>query len=202
MDTQFETLAKAQLVFTNNHLPRDLGDGFVLRTATPADAEAIAQFNGRIHGAERPDKFDPMVAAWTRDFCSEEHPTCGPSNVFLVEDTRAGSPRVVSTMCLIPQTWTYAGIPFEVGRPEIVGTDPAFRRRGLVRAQFELLHAKSAAMGHHVQCITGIPWYYRQFGYEYALDLAVGRMADLGAIPALKEGEKEPYRLRPMTAND
>jgi len=157
MNTLLETRVKSQLKFEHNHLPRDLGDGLVLRTATPADVEAVAQFNGRIHGAERADKFDPMVAAWARDFCSEQHPTCGPSNVFLVEDTRAV--KIVSSMCLIPQTWTYAGIPFEVGRPEAVGTDPDYRRRGLVRAQFEALHAKSAAMGHLVQGITGILWY-------------------------------------------
>jgi hypothetical protein len=113
-------------------LPRDLGDGLVLRFATPADVEALAQFNARIHGSERPDHFDPMVAAWTRDFCSEQHPTCGLSNVTLVEDLRAGTLRIVSYMCIIPQTWTYAGIPFEV-RPR-PGTDPDYRRRGLANA--------------------------------------------------------------------
>jgi len=197
---QLDAILKPQLTVADaaRSLPRDLGDGLVPRFATPADAEALAQFNGCIHGQERPDHFDPMVAAWTRDFCSESHPTCGPSNVTLVEDTRAGTLRVVSSICLIPQTWTYAGIPFGVGRPEAVGTDPDYRRRGLVRLQFDVLHAKSAAMGHLVQGITGIPWYYRQFGYEYALDLDGGRMTYWESIPALKEGEIEPYRLRPM----
>jgi len=197
---QLETIVKPQLAFEENHLPRDLGDGLVLRFATPTDVEAVAQFNGRIHGSERPDHFDPMVAAWTRDFCSDQHPTCGPSNVTLVEDTRTG--KVVSSMCLIPQTWTYAGIPFEVGRPEAVGTDPDYRRRGLIRVQFEVLHAKSEAMGHLVQSITGIRWYYRQFGYEYALDLDGGRLTHWTNIPALKEGETEAYRLHPMTPAD
>ncbi|MBI4770687.1 MAG: GNAT family N-acetyltransferase, partial [Chloroflexi bacterium] len=183
---------------TNNHLPRDLGDGLILRFATPADTEPLAQFNGRVHGR---DHFDEGVAAWTRDFMSEAHPTCGPSNVTLVEDRRAGG-QIVSSLCLIPQTWTYAGIPFGVGRPEAVGTDPDYRRRGLVRAQFEALHAKSTAMGHLVQGITGIPWYYRQFGYEYALDLGGGRAAYFANVPALKEGEAERHRLRPMTLED
>jgi hypothetical protein len=188
------------LHLTHHDLPYDLGDGLVLHFATSADAEALAQFNGRIHADEQPDHFDPMVAAWTRDLCSEQHPTIGPSNVTLVEDMRAGALGVVSTICLIPQTWTYAGIPFGVGRPEAVGTDPNYRRRGLVRMQFEVLHAKSVAMGHLVQGITGLPWYYRQFGYEYALDLDGGRMTYLVNIPPLKDGEIEPYRLRPMTS--
>src|SRR3990172_2429972 len=178
--------------------PRDLGDGLILRFATPGDSEALAQFNGRVLSDEG---FSEGVAAWTRDFASEAHPTCGPWNVPLVEDPRAGG-KIVSSMCLIPQTWTYAGIPFGVGRPEAVGTDPAYRRRGLVRAQFEVHHARSAAMGHLVQGITGIPWYYRQFGYEYALALGGGRQTPLSSVPRLKDGEAEPYRLRPMTVAD
>ena len=105
-------------------------------------------------------------------------------------------------MCLIPQTWTFDGLPFPVGRPEAVGTDPAYRRRGLVRAQFDVLHAKSDREGHLVQGITGIPWYYRQFGYEYAIDLDGGRCVYPALIAPLKEGETEAYRFRPVTPDD
>jgi hypothetical protein len=120
--------------------------------------------------------------------------------VTLVEDTQTG--QIVSSMCLIPQTWTYDEIPFPVGRPEAVGTDPAYRRRGLVRAQFDVLHAKSDAAGHLVQGITGIPWYYRQFGYEYAIDLDGGRCVYPALIAPLKGGETEAYRFRLMTLDD
>ena len=61
-------------------------------------------------------------------------------------------------MNLISQTWAYEGIPFEVGRPELVGTLPEYRNRGLVRAQFEEVHRWSAARGELVQGITGIPY--------------------------------------------
>jgi hypothetical protein len=40
-----------------------------------------------------------------------------------------------------------------------------------VRAQFEVVHEWSRAAGHLWQFISGIPWYYRQFGYGYAIDL-------------------------------
>ncbi len=178
-------------------LPRELGDGLILRYATLADAEPLAQFNGRTHGR---NGFDQQAAAWTRDLCSESHPACGPGNITIVQATQTGN--IVSTMCLIPQTWTYAGIPIQVGRMEAVGTAPEYRRRGLVAVQFDVLHAKSEAMGHDIQAITGIPWFYRQFGYEYALDLGGGRMVLFASIPALKEGESEPYHLRPMLPSD
>ncbi|HSD84325.1 MAG TPA: GNAT family N-acetyltransferase, partial [Anaerolineae bacterium] len=83
-----------------------------------------------------------------------------------------------------------------------VGTDPAYRRRGLVRAQFDVLHAKSEAAGHLVQGITGIPWYYRQFGYEYAIDLDGGRCVYPALITPLKDGETEAYRFRLATVDD
>ena len=52
-----------------------------------------------------------------------------------------------------------------------------------------------------MQAITGIPWYYRQFGYEMALNLDGGRRYR-PHIPRLKDGETEPYRVRPVTAAD
>jgi len=175
----------------------NLGDGLILRFATVDDIEGLAQFNGRIH---TDGGFNPFMAQWTREFTSPLHPTCGPDNVTLVEDTATG--QIVSSMCLIPQTWTFDGIPFPIGRPEAVGTDPAYRRRGLVRAQFDVLHAKSDAAGHLAQGITGIPWYYRQFGYEYAIDLDGGRCVYPSLIPALKPDEAEAYHFRLATLDD
>lgn len=205
MSLKSETLTQA-FASTEPLLPFDLGDGLVLRRAAVADSEPLAQFHGRVFGRER---FDDLLAAYVRYYMLESHPVIGPSNVLLVQDIR--TQQIVSSMILIPQTWTYAGIPFGVGRPEVVATEPAYRRKGLVRKQFQVLHALSEAMGHLVQGITGIPWYYRQFGYEYALDLGGGRIAYFSNVPALKkpdpanpsvQAETEMYRLRPMTHQD
>ncbi len=120
-------------------LPRDLGDGLALRRATAADAEALIAFNGEIQadpGSVGPDK---GVAAWTRDLTLREHPTFDVSDFSVVEDTRSGA--IVSSLNLISQTWSYSGIEFGVGRPELVGTHPDYPRRGLVRTQFEVIHA-------------------------------------------------------------
>jgi hypothetical protein len=83
-----------------------------------------------------------------------------------------------------------------------VASMPDYRNRGLIRAIFELIHARSAERGHLAQGITGIPYYYRQFGYEYALDLGGSRSVYFAAIPRLKEGESEPYALRDATVED
>ncbi|MBI4769707.1 MAG: GNAT family N-acetyltransferase [Chloroflexi bacterium] len=180
-------------------LPRDLGDGLTLRLAARADARALADFNARIH-ADGPSP-DEGLRVWTIDLLGGDHPTAGPGDFTLVVDRAAGG-KIVSSLGSIPQTWTYAGIPFPVGRPDLVGTDPDYRRRGLVAAQFEVIHALGARRGELLQGITGIPWYYRQFGYEMALELDCCRRLYWPRLPALKAGQSEAFRLRPATPDD
>jgi hypothetical protein len=185
---------------TDRDVIRDLGDGLSLRRATIADAEKLATFHGSVHrdpGVEAPDEY---VAAWVRDLVSGGHPTFEPGDFLIVEE--AGSGTIVSSLCLISQTWSYGGIPFGVGRPELVGTLPEYRNRGLVRAQFDLIHRWSAGRGQRLQAITGIPYFYRQFGYEMGLTLGGWRQGYKPQVPKLKEGEAEPYRLRPAAEDD
>jgi hypothetical protein len=105
-------------------------------------------------------------------------------------------------MNLISQIWAYEGIPFGVGRPELVGTLPEYRNRGLVRLQFEEIHKWSAERGELVQGITGIPFYYKLFGYEMGLELDGGRMGFEALLSKLKEGENEPFTFRPAAGSD
>ena len=179
---------------------RDLGNGLSLRRATPADAEKLTEFNSKIHSDLGPDTPDTRVGVWTQDLMTKPHPTFHPEDFTIVEDTSDG--KIVSSLNLISQTWSYDGIPFGVGRPELVGTLPEFRNRGLVRAQFEVIHQWSAERGEKVQAITGIPYYYRIFGYEMGLELHGGRAGFLAQMPTLKEGEAEPYNIRPAAEAD
>lgn len=152
-------------------LPRPLANGLLLRWATPADSDALAEFNFRIHNenSHNPEYF---LAHWTRDLMSGNHPTTTAVDFTVVVDSQQ---RIVSSIGHISQQWQYDGLPFNIGRPELVGTDEAYRRLGLVRQQLALIHQKSAARGEWVQFITGIAWYYRQFGYEMCVPLFGGR---------------------------
>ena len=172
-----------------DHAPtilRDLGDGLVMRRSIAADAQAIAEFNSWVQGD--PDAPHPIEGEtyWALDLLRGNHPTFREDDFTIVEDTTTG--KIVSVTNLIDQIWSYSGIRFGVGRPESVGTLPEYRNRGLVRAQFDVLHRWSAERGHLVQGITGIPYYYRQFGYEMALDLGGGRIGYVPNIPPLKAG--------------
>lgn len=181
-------------------LPKDLGGGLLLRWATPADTAALAEFNIRIH-SDDPEKPETWLAHWTADLMRGDHPSTSASDFTIVVDEKAGG-KIVSSMNLISQTWLYDGIPLTVGRPELVGTDADYRRRGLVREQFTAVHAKSAARGELVQAITGIPWYYRLFGYGMALDLGGGRDFLWDRPGNDKPVEEEAYQVRPALEDD
>jgi hypothetical protein len=190
-------------------IQRDLGGGLILRQARGEDAEAVAVFNARIHHSS--GNFDQRalhrgIAASTRDLMSGVHPTCDASDFTVIEDTRTGS--IVSSTCLIPQKFSYEGLEFDAGLPELVGTHPDYRRRGLVKEQFEVLHRWSEERGHLMQAIGGIPHYYRRFGYEMAVYMGEGSRIYVQDVPgkpsSSDEGDGSPrsYTLRPAAASD
>jgi len=71
-----------------------------------------------------------------------------------------------------------------------------------VRALFDVFHARSAVRGELMQVISGIPWYYRQFGYEPAVAHEGGRAVSLSEITPLRDGETERFTLRDATDTD
>ncbi len=170
---------------------RRLGDGLVLRRGRAEDTEALAEFTAMYVGPEAPDE---GIRHWTRDLMKGDLPGFGPEDFTVVEKTGTGA--IVASLNLISQTWSYEGVEFPAGRIELVGTDPDYRLRGLMRAQLETVHEWSAERGELVQGVTGIPWFYRRFGYEMTIEHMGGRMAAAEDIPDARPGEVEPYRLR------
>ena len=144
-----------------------LPDGLLLRTATLADTEALVAFNTAAH-TDPPD-FSPVpwVGAWTRDLVTGRHPRSQASDFTVVEEP--ATKRLVSTLCLIDHDFEYEDVRFPAGQVEVVATDPAYRGRRLVARQFEAVHRWSAERQQALTVIDGIPWFYRQFGYELAV---------------------------------
>ncbi len=181
----------------DNRILRELGDGLVMRRATAADTESLAEFNAAVHGRDEPSEF---IRAWTLELMSGRHPTVGPSDFTLVEDTQTD--KIVSSLNLISQRWTYGGLEFGVGQVELVGTHPDYRGSGLVRAQFDEVHQWSRKRGEQATIVAGIPWFYRQFGYETALESGGSRAGYEANVPRMKEKGPEPYRMRSAVKGD
>jgi hypothetical protein len=170
---------------------RSLGGGLVMRSPRDAeDVERLASFNGHIHG--------PGVAAMTRALL-RDHPSMRSDYWLFVEDAREH--RVVSAMSMLPWVLRYEEIALRAGEMGIVGTLEAYRGRGLIRLlneRFtELLRESTFDLSH----IQGIPFFYRQFGYEYAIPLEVDWRIEPHLIPERGPAGDE-YRLRQATMDD
>lgn len=152
-----------------------------------ADAARFAAFNGAVNGADQGATCATLL---------HHHPTIAWDNFVLVEDERSG--QVVSTTCLIPWRLQLGGMELRAAMLEMVVTHPDYRRRGLVRHQIDHFHARAAAQGFDLTIIEGIPYYYRQFGYAYALDHWTGDALPTAWIPP---GEPA-VRLRRATVAD
>lgn len=180
----------------------DLGGGLVCRWSTAADQERVGQLMGSVFRFRQDEPINIRTADEARVFMSDGFPFAGPGDFALVEDRSKPDWPLVACTCFWRHCWSYGGLAFGVGRPENVATEPAYRNRGLVRALMNMIHARSAAEGHLVQAITGIPYFYRQFGYEYVLDLGGQRRVSLAALTDAKANPAEAYTMRLATEAD
>ncbi|MEV0560497.1 GNAT family N-acetyltransferase [Dactylosporangium sp. NPDC050588] len=139
----------------------ELAGGLVVRAARPADLEQI--------GALLADRGEPADR--------QDHR-------LVVEDADGGfdacavvvdGDRVVSTATLLDETVVLGGVAIPAGQVELVATDREYEGRGLVRALMGWAHERSAARGHLLQVMIGIPYFYRQFGYQYSIPIPHSR---------------------------
>ncbi|MGB7338473.1 MAG: GNAT family N-acetyltransferase [Phototrophicaceae bacterium] len=178
-----------------------LSGGLILRSLAE-NANDKKRFPEFLHNAFEigGDWQETNFTAWINDLLNT-HPSMKLEHIWCVVDPAAKG-KIVSGLFLIPQLWRYEDVQIPVGRPEIVGTLAAYRRRGLVRELFTILHQYSQAQGHLIQAITGIPFFYRQFGYTFAVDLGGRGQIPFTAIPKLGKDETPKYHVRPAESSD
>ncbi|MBN2336178.1 GNAT family N-acetyltransferase [Candidatus Bathyarchaeota archaeon] len=93
--------------------------------------------------------------------------------------------RTVASLILIPQTWVMDGVELKVAEMGCVATHPDHRRRGLQGILNERFDQAAREGGYDLCALAGIPYFYRQFGYEYSLDLDHGASIPVDRIPAV-----------------
>jgi predicted acetyltransferase len=167
-----------------------LDNGLILRTARDEqDVERVAACAKAIFEGE-------MVDTLTRGLFLH-HPDTSLDDLIFVEEEKSG--KVVSTLCLIPWTWRYEDVEIPAGEMGIVGTLEEYRNRGLIRKQVALFKQRLRERGCLLSQIQGIPYYYRQFGYEYALPLEQWLTLQARQIP----DQPEPaFTFRQATLDD
>ncbi|GAB3756699.1 GNAT family N-acetyltransferase [Microlunatus parietis] len=146
-----------------------LADGLVLRQARAAELDQI--------GALLTDRGEPGDALDHRLVVQD--PDLGWPACAVVVDGE----RVVSTATLLDEVIRVGDVLLPAGQVELVATDRAYEGRGLVRALMAWAHRRSAARGQLLQIMIGIPYFYRLFGYEYAIDINPARPAQAPTGP-------------------
>lgn len=149
-----------------------LPGGLELRTARPSDLDQIGAL--LVDRGEEPDALDHRLVvegALGWDACA------------VVVD----GDRVVSTATLLDETVRVGDVVLAAGQVELVATDREYEGRGLVRALMGWAHDRSRERGHLLQVMIGIPYFYRLFGYEYAIDIPRARA--LRELPPPEPGE-------------
>ncbi|MBI4732340.1 MAG: hypothetical protein HY781_09525, partial [Chloroflexi bacterium] len=79
-----------KIQLNNRPVLRSLDDGLVLCRSLADDADALAEFNSRIHSNEGFDKPDERVGVWTRDLLTRPHPTFHADDCTLVVEAATG----------------------------------------------------------------------------------------------------------------
>ncbi|HRL12348.1 MAG TPA: GNAT family N-acetyltransferase [Aggregatilineales bacterium] len=185
-------------------MKQQLDGGLLIQTLDedPSLLDDLADFHGAVQRDEgEADALD--VTYWIRDFASGRLPNMTHADIYMVIDPARHAPgdggSIVSAINLIPQTWHYEDVPFGLGRIEVVATHKDYRHRRLVRAQIDAAHARSTELGLLATGITGIPNYYRRFGYTRAIP-TWGRYS----LPfyEIADGAPEHFTLRPAALDD
>lgn len=184
-------------------MQRGLPGGLVLRTLAAGharDRERLPELYRDVF-LELDDWDSPDDDIWVDNMLDGAHPSVTDEDVWLVVDP-ARDDLPVATLMLIPLVWRYETVPLGVGRIGLVATRAEYRRRGIMRVLMAAAHTRSAALGHALQSIVGIPHFYRRFGYTLAVPFTRRATVPLTAIPALRAGAQPFCTLRPAQAAD
>lgn len=106
--------------------------------------------------------------------------------------------KMVATLNLIPMEWKIGGVSLKVAEMGCVATLETYRCQGLMRRLINEYHKAIVDEAYDLSAIEGIPYFYRQFGYEYALPLDEETKISLEKLPQWAS----KHVIRPFTDKD
>lgn len=168
---------------------KPLSEGLTLRTLSNlTELDRVAAINEAIH--------EPGVGEMTRKIF-EKHPDTTGRDLVFIENEQG---EAVASLCLIPWTLRFGPVELPVAELGIVGTLEHYRGKGLNRVMMAYFWQRYQERGALLSIIQGIPFFYRQYGYEYAmLPLEGGWRIQMDQIPAAGGPE---YSFRPAVPAD
>lgn len=125
---------------------------------------------------------DEDVVAIVRRFV-ENHPEMNKQEYFMVKHGE----EPVAGLVLIPQKWNIEGVELKVAEMGCVGTVPEHRRKGIQRILNNKFDEYARKNGYDMCVLAGIPYFYRQFGYQYAVELDYSTEIDVKKLPSSRD---------------
>jgi predicted acetyltransferase len=126
---------------------------------TNDDVEQFLELMRKVFGQEGVDVFVKKLIDY--------HPTMTLNDFFVVKHHE----KIVTGLNLIPLEWSIGGVPLKVAEMGCVATLREYRHHGLQKKLVKEFDRQVVEQEYDLCAIEGIPYFYRQFGYEYALPL-------------------------------
>ncbi len=156
----------------------EMPKGFEFGTVeTDEDLEDLLRFNKTVHQDDDPEELRRMI---------ENLPGFERNHNLFIRDLDSG--KIVSSINAIPSIWMYEHIPIKNLEMGWVGTLEEYRQKGLVRILNSYFEEMLDRGKYHISTIQGIPYFYRQFGYDFVIPMEPCVFLRLGQIPSKPEG--------------
>ena len=170
---------------------KKIADNLTLRIALDDinELQRLISFNDAVHQEKSLKKYINRLFL--------EHPKRDEIYWIYIEEN--DSNKMVSSIVLAPLKWDFDGTLIPVCEMTLVGTLTEYRNRGLIGILNQLYEDIMEHKGYIFSVIRGIPYYYRKFGYEFALNLDERIVLNKNQIPSK---EVEEVSIRKATRQD
>ncbi|MFX0018303.1 MAG: GNAT family N-acetyltransferase [Candidatus Hermodarchaeota archaeon] len=164
---------------------KKIADNLTLRIAVGNidELQRFISFNDAVHQEESLEKYINRLFL--------EHPERDEIYWIYIEENN--SKKLISSITLAPLVWDFDRTSIPICEMGLVGTLAGYRNKGLMGILNQLYENIMEQKGYLISAIRGIPYYYRRFGYEFALNLDERIILNKSQIP-LKEIEEISFR--------
>ena len=139
----------------------DLPDGFEFGIVqTDDEVEELLEFQSIVHSDDDSEELRRQI---------DSIPGFGREMNYYIRDLDKN--KIVSALNSIPFIWHYEDIPLRNLELGWVGTLKEYRRRGLQRSLYSHFNKVLIEGNYDISSIQGIPFFYRQFGYDFVIPL-------------------------------
>ena len=172
-----------------------LPDGYEFGTIeTDEEVEELLKFHTIVHPDDDPDELRRQI---------NKLPGFGRELNFCIRDTAKNE--IVCALNAIPGVWCYEDVPLKNLELGWVGTLKEQRRKGLFKSLYTHFDKLLQEGEYDLSTIQGIPYYYRQFGYDFILPMSRTLWLTVDQIPQIDEKTSPPFmklNIREATSGD